>query len=390
MPSLSRSLGAAVALSFTLPAQSTNPVVPALLSGVEGGTGSAIPFGLSGAARVQYIYDVEELPWQGPRLITRISLRADNSIDQSTAFPPKGFLFVTMLLSTTDVRAENASTVFADNYGTDAMVVLDNVPITLPDQPVWTGPRPANIDFVLQVPWFYGLTPARDQHSPIPTSLLVEIRVHSQPPGTYRLDNPGNCAIPPVTFGQVGPQCHPAGGPQVTLTANNSMSAGNSYTWTIDHTEPSALVILLIGLLPQANFLDDPTMPLPVPLFDPANPSLPPPALAARIPTITQSAPDCYLIVAPNYGVLMGTASPAGTMGMTLQVPALRSLVGTSVFTQVLAQSLTANPLQFVTSTGLQSTVCGPFGVARLYALGTDNAAAGQRSFGQGAVIEVR
>ena len=44
---------AALAVATAAAAAAQNDTVPALLNGVEGGSGTAIPFGLSGAARVQ-------------------------------------------------------------------------------------------------------------------------------------------------------------------------------------------------------------------------------------------------------------------------------------------------------------------------------------------------
>lgn len=377
------------ALALGLAAQ--NDTVPSLLNGVEGGTGTAIPFGISGAARVQYIYDAEDLPWSGPRLITRVSLRADNP-DGATSFPQKGFLFVSMLLSTTSARAENASTRFEDNYGRDAMVVIDNMPLMLPAQPLWppsSGPRPANIDFVLTTPWFFGLTPIRDSNGVMPSNLLVEIRVHSQPTGTYRIDNLGNCSMPPVPMGTPpGPLCHSVGLGALALTAGSSMVAGSSFGWTVTNCEPSAPVVLFLGVAPQAFLGGNPALPLPVPLWDAANPTQLPPALGALLPLLRFSAPDCFLEVSPN-AMMFGAANASGVCTINVALSPSRSLVGLDVHAQAIAYAQTANPLQVVTSGGLRSTVCGPLGAARIYALGNDAAVTGQWASGQGAVIEL-
>jgi hypothetical protein len=383
-------IGAALA-AFAVAAAAQNDTVPALLQGVEGGTGTAIPFGLSGAARVQYVYDSEDLPWAGPRMVTRVSLRADNTDPGVTAFAQKGFLFVSLLLSTTAVRAENASATFADNYGTDATLVIDNVPITLPAQPALGGPRPAHIDFVLPVPWFYGLTPQRPGNQPAPASLLVEIRVHSQPPGTYRIDNVGSCTLAPVAVGLQGPACQSqtANAQPLQLIAGNSLVAGSSYSWDVRHADPNTAIVLFLGLDPQLLLGGHPGMPLPLPLFDPANPALPPPVLSTLVDFIHYSAPDCWLNVTPSGGFLIGAADAAGAATFTIAMSPNRQLLGMPVYAQAIAQSLTANPLQLVTSLGARQTVCGPLGAARIYVLGSSSAAAGQFAFGQGAVIEL-
>jgi len=383
-------IGAAFA-ALAVAAAAQNDTVPALLHGVEGGSGTAIPFGLSGAARVQYVYDAEDLPWSGPRMVTRVSLRADNTDAGITAFPQKGFLFVSLLLSTTTTRAENASATFADNYGTDATLVIDNVPITLPSQPPMTGPRPANIDFVLPTPWFYGLTPQRPGNQPAPANLLVEVRIHSQPPGTYRIDNVGSCALPPVAVGLQGPACQSqtATGQPLLLIAGNSLVAGSSYSWDVRHADPSAPIVLFLGLDPQQLLGGHPGMPLPVPLFDPANPALPPPVLSTLVGFVRYSAPDCWLNVSPTGGFFIGAADAAGAATFTIAMSPNRQLVGMPVYAQAIAQSLTANPLQLVTSLGARQSVCGPLGAARIYVLGSASAAAGQFAFGQGAVLEL-
>lgn len=386
MASTPRSLPVFAVLAVVAAAQ--NDTVPAQLNGIEGGTGTAIPFGTSSAARVQFVYDAEDLPWQGPRMITRVSLRADNATDNTTTFPQKGFVFVTVLLSTTTARAESASPTFADNYGSDAAIVIDNQPIMLPAQPPMAGPRPANIDFVLTTPWFYGFTPARDHQEPMPSNLLVEIRVHSQPTGVYRLDNLGNCSIPPVPFGQIGPLCQPSPGQYLELIAGSSMVAGGAYTWTIDHAAPNVPVLLFVGVPPQTALGGDPRMPLPLPLFDPADPSLPPPVLSTVLPTLRFSAPDCWVVVSPT-AILFGTADVNGQASIGIALAPNRAIVGMPVFAQAIAFSQTANAMQLVTSAGLRSTVCGPLGAARIYALGSDNALAGQYGFGQGAVLEL-
>lgn len=386
MASTLRATAAVLALALSGPLLSQNATVPALLNGLEGGSGTSIPFGTSQPVRVQYVYDQEDLPWQGPRAVARVSLRADNADPGVTSFPQKAFVFVSLLLSTTSVRAADASSVYEDNYGADAMVVLDNVPMALPAQPALPGVRPANIDFVLPVPWFYGLTPARPG-APAPANLLVELRVHSQPTGAYRIDNVGSCQSPSTAFGNQGPACAPPGGLALSLQPGASMVAGGSFTWTIRNATPNGLCLLFLGTRTTGPLGGQPSLPLPVPLFDAANPLAGNPALVQLLPALQYGAPDCWINLEPA-DALFATADGAGTANVTIALAADRSFVGAAISAQAVAYTQTANPLQFMTSLGQQTTVCGPLGVARIYTLGSADAASGQRSLGQGAVFE--
>jgi hypothetical protein len=362
-----------------------NVTVPAALNGLEGGSATSIPFGTNQPVRVQYVYDAEELPWTGPRAITRVSLRADNADPGVTTFLQKGYVFVTMLLSTTSLRAGETTATYADNYGADAMVVLDNVPMLLPAQPAVMGARAANIDFVLPQPWAYGMTPMRP-NVPAPRNLLVELRIHSQPTGVYRIDNVGSCSSAPVQFGSLGPACA-SSGLQLQLQPGASLLAGSTFTWTIRNVVPNGPTLLFVATQQQPLLFGAPALPIPVPLFDATNPLSPNAALAQIAPELRYGAPDCFINVQPEVS-LFALADAAGNAAMSVSLPADRGLVGASVYAQAVGYSQTANPMQIVTSIGQQSTVCGPLGVARIYNFGSITATSGQRSLGQGAVLE--
>lgn len=359
---LERPLRFAVAFVFALAALlAQNTTVPALLQGVEGGGGTSIPFGSNQACRYQCLYEAVELPWSGPRVITGIRIRPDLNTGPQTV-PQKGFLEISVLMSTTDRNITNMSPVFAENYGTDATLVIDRQLVMLPAQPPQAnGPMPANIPLVFTVPWVYGLTPVV-QGMPPPSNLLVEIHIHSQPSGIYRIDNIGNCSAQQTTFGSVGPAC--AVGPQpATLTGDQTMVAGSSYTWRIANAPPSMPFLVGLNLVGGGFLLDNPAWPLPYPMFDPANPTLPSPALAALV----YPAPDCYLNM--NMPVfLSGIADANGVGTATAQLPAGRQNVGTTFYAQALILAPTANPLRFITTEGYGATICGPLGVARNFA----------------------
>jgi hypothetical protein len=374
-----------------LPALAQGVTVPASLTGVEGGSGSSLPFGTNQPVRYQCVYDADELPWSGPRAIGVLSLRADNTDPGVTTFPAKGFVVLSLALSTTGVRAADASTGFAQNHGNDRTDVIGSLPLMLPFQPPQPGVRAATIDLVLPTPWIHGLTPVRNNQNPPPEGFAFELVIHSQPAGQYRIDNVGSCVSPTAAFGQVGPACALAPGMPLTVSTapGASMQAGSPFTWTVANAPANAAVMLLLNITSQGVLFGQPSLAVPLPLFDPQNPSLPPPALAPFVPGLAWGAPDCWLNLVPA-ATMFAVASAAGTATFVTPVGGGRQLVGMSLHAQAAAQAQTVNPLLLITSAGWQATVCGPLGVARIYAAGSATALTGQRSLGQGAVIELR
>lgn len=342
-------------------------VVPALLDGVEGGGGTNIPFGSSLGCRYQCVYDAVELPWSGPRVLTGIRLRADNNTP-NVAMAAKT-MTLSVLVSTTTKSAATASPVFADNHGLDATWVLQQQTVTLPAQPpLPAGPRPADVLLSFARPWTFGQTPMSAPDDP-PGSLLVEIVIHSQGSGAYRVDNFNNCTALQADFGDRGPLCVVAGGGAVTLAGDATMQAGQPYTLQFTGLVPASPFLLLGGTAVGSALFGNPAWPLPYPLFDPADPALPSAAFAA----FGGSAPDCWLNLDPTL-LSAGVADAAGAGSMSVPVPAGRHIVGASLFAQGMALAPGANSLQVVTSLGRQATVCGPLAVARVYAFFDDAA----------------
>lgn len=391
---LAKSLANVVLLScLAAPVVGQNNTVPALMDGVEGGGGTNIPFGGSLACRYQCVYDAEELPWSGPRVITGIRIRPD--MGNGAAVPAKGFLEISVKMSTTTRKAATASSVFDDNYGTDHMWVIQNRVIQLPAQPLVanpTGPRPANIDLVFDAPWVFGLTPVISGE-PEPDNLLVEIWIHSQPSGSYRVDNLSGCTAPTSTFGSIGPACSVPGQPPVEVSGSASMLAGSNYTWNISNAPADTIFALAISLSNTGDLLGVPGWALPYPLFDPADPTQPSAALLAA--GLSYSANECYININSDAS-LGGTTDSAGDGSASMILPPGRELVGVPLYTQAMVLSPTSNPLLMITSLGRSTTVCGPLGVARIYQFynGSGNPvppppASGSRSLGVGLVIEV-
>lgn len=366
--------------------------VPGSLDGVEGGGGTNIPFGSNLACVYQVIYDDIELPWTGPHVINGISLRPD--FNNGAATPQKGFIEFSVRMSTTSANSATMSSTFEDNLGEDAVWVLWHHVMMLPAQPALpapaTGPRPANIDITFTSPWAYGLTPARP-NEPAPTNLLVELFIHSQPTGLYRIDNMSSCTAQFASFGNLGPQCTVPGQPPVEVSGDLSMVAGSVYNWHVANMVPSVPFLLFVNLTTQDGLLGVPAWPLPYPMFDPANPSQQSPALAPLL----WPAPDCWINVNPA-GMLGGVSDTAGLGTVTSTLPIGRQYVGTSFYAQAMALSPSSNPLRLITSLGYQSTICGPLGVSRVFAFynatGTPTPAApttGALQYGVGLVFEV-
>jgi hypothetical protein len=371
-----------------LPGQSV--VVPESMAGVEGGGGTSIPFGSNLPCRYQVVYDAIELPWSGPRILTGISLRPDQNLT-ATAIPAKGFLDVSVLMSTTARSSTTLSATFADNYGTDATWVMLNQPVQLPSQPASTpGPMPANIHFAFSVPWAYGFTPVgTDQPA---ENLLVEIWIHSQPSGAYRLDNLSSCIAPTATFGNQDPQCSPPNGVRVVLDADTTMLAGSTYGWQVTQAPANSAFLLGLNLTNTGGLFGQAMWPLPYPMFDAANPSQPSPALAA----LGWGAAGCWLNIDPIVW-LGGITDAAGSGSAIGFVPPGRDSVGDTYYAQALVLAPTANPLRLISSLGRESTVCGPLGVARNFAFYNPAATppqpvptAGSVQYGVGPVIEVQ
>lgn len=371
----------AACCTLCLPAVAQFPTVPATLAGVEGGSGSSIPFGLGQAVRYMCIYDAEELPWTGPRVIQAIALRADNTLDNSTTFAQVQFVDLSVAISTSSVRAENASATFDDNHGADRVLVIAQAHIVLPAQPPMAGPRPANIVLQFAQPWIYGMTPVRNGE-PAPSSLVVDLMIRNQPSGvTYRIDNLGGCSSQITPFGNHDPAlCQTSASQPLVLSGDASMLGGTNYTWRVSGMAQSALFGIILNASNRGSFFGQP---VPVPLFDPLNPTLPNAALGLPF-----AAPGCWVNL-PILSVLIGAGNQAGTGTVSIGLPAGRRFVGESVFAQAVVYDLSANPLLFVTSAGQRSTMCGPLAVARIYSTGAAPTT-GQVSLGQGAVIEVR
>ena len=344
-------------------------IVPASMAGREGGSSTAIPFGLAQPARIQCLYDAEELPWTGPRLLQSLALRADNDQPGTTSFPLKQYLIVHVQMSTAARRSDEASSTFADNHGADATFVAAGLRLSLPGQPPSpTAPRPCDVRIPFsQQPFFYDLSPVRGPRTHRP-GLVVDLRIELQPAGDYRLDSPLQCASTITPFGRLGPACLTGRGLPLTITPNASIKAGDRVTYTVENMMAGALFAVVLGAQPGTGTWG--ALPLPY-------------ALAPH------GAPDCW-INTEWLAVTPGIADAGGRGQASYPLPANRFLVHRALHAQALCRDLTANPFLHVTSLGVSATVCGPLGVARVSALGDWQARTGAVSFGTSYIIELQ
>lgn len=383
-----------VSLCLTAGLAAQNVTVPSNMDGFEGGGGTGIPFGGSQACRYQCIYDGEELPWTGARVLTGIRIRPD--FNNGNAVPAKGFLEISVLMSTTARTAASSSSIFEENYGSDAIWVIEDLVIQLPAQPQLPAtpivPRAANIDLTFEAPWVYGLTPIISGF-PEAKNLLIEIWIKSQPSGSYRIDNLSSCTAPWAEFGNVGPACSVPGNSPVALNSGPSMQAGSNYTWDIANGPDTVPFILWLSLENTGGLIGQSAWPLPYPMFDLNDPLEP--SFALDLAGLDYGAPDCWFNINSDAS-LAGITDALGTGQVSLQLPAGREFVGVTIHSQALVLAPTANALFSITSKGRSTTVCGPLGVARIFQFynGSGTPApppptSGSRSLGVGLVLEV-
>lgn len=370
---------ALLALAAAVPAAEAdgqNVTVPRLLDGVEGGSGSLIPFGFSTPVRYQCIYDADQLPFSGAKLITEIRFRPDWNMGLMQA--RKAFLRMDIDMSTSDALSDAASTDFDENHGIDRARVANFLQIALPAQPAimnGSGPRSADIVIPLQTPFWYGRSPVRG--ATYNRSLVIDLQIISQPSGRYYLDSPFTCDSQAASFGSFDPPCVNSLGQELLIESSNDIRAGGNVSWSVENVIPNNLFGVIVWFDTGGDWVRwDPTgrpiglQPLPAPLHP--------------------AAVGCYLNVRIDRFVMSGFADGNGMGTLGFAVPSDRTLVGQSFFAQAIAQDISANPFAYVTSRGERSLICGPLGCARIYNLGNATATSGSVTFGAASVIEIR
>lgn len=200
-------------------------VIPADFAATEASASTAFPFGLSNAARVQYLYGAEETGLASPMFVQSLNLRANGSSSNVA----KTGISLQISLSTTATTIGTASSTFAANHGPNLVVAYARKPTNLPatvSQPIgpYGGP------FVLDTPFVY---------DPAAGNLLIDFDVASQPAGTWSMDTPFTTAGTHASFGTG------CGG----LVASSSGGAlGGPLTLSLSGAAPLQPATLFVGL----------------------------------------------------------------------------------------------------------------------------------------------
>ena len=359
--------GFAALLAVSIPGQSGH-VVPKTLATVEGGSASNLPFGTSGPMRYQVIYNAEELPFAAPVQLSRLYIRPDGL---TSAIAQKQFATLTMRMSTTFARAEAASPNFDKNHGVDAHIVQTAFNLALPARPAST-PVPVPRQYWTYIPFaqasFFDLTPVRTPYGQQTKGLALEMLIVSQPSGSYPIDSPAGCKSQVRWFGKQGPRCVTSGNRQpLHLGISESIQAGSPVTFTVDEAPPGVPFAVVLGGGETGTWSGQP---LPVDLT-------------------LLGGWDCYVNVEFLVG-LIGVADGQGVGRLKLDLPSSRGIVGLEIFAQAIVQDIGANPLKHSTSLGVRGDVCGPLGVARVYATGSYTAVTGIVSYGEALILELQ
>ena len=357
-------------------------VAPSTLKGVEGGSWTSIPFSFDRPARLQCIYDPGELPFSIPTVINGIALRPDNTNPGVTSWATKQWLKVSLVVSSTTVRAQDASKDFSDNWGSDALEVISGALISLPAVgPVAAGPMPFTIDLPFAKPFLFDATPVVGPNTPA-RGFLFDLTISVTPAGAYRLDTPGSCSIAPVPFSSNGPACVLANGAALALGSSSTILAGGTVQYTVSAMDPGMLFSVLMTPIPGGVLFPGTPFAGPVP-YDLTN--------FHWLPG-TPGAQDCFVEILP-YLSKTGFADTVGKGVVKFTIPQGGQFVGMKLYGQALAFDPAANPLMAVTSNAVTSEVCGPLGIVRVFALADASgqlSTTGQVQIGNAAIIQFK
>lgn len=191
-------------------------VIPADFATAEAPSSTNFPFGLSSAARVQYLYGAQETGLAFPMFVQSLNLRANGT---STNLAKSG-ISLQISLSTTAVTVGTASATFANNHGANVQVAYTRKPTNLAATTTQT-PGQYGGPFVLDTPFVY---------DPSAGNLLIDFDVASQPAGAWPMDTPYTTA---GTHVNIGTACGSVGatssGGALGGTLVTSMSGGVAY-----------------------------------------------------------------------------------------------------------------------------------------------------------------
>lgn len=315
--------------------------------GQREGTGTTnVPFGRSGATRMQCVYDGLLQPQ--PVTITGVAFRLDGG---ATAASKQ--VDCEIWLGTAAPALVALSPDFATNRGGDLTVVLPRQTITLPAQPTSGSPGPwtQSIPLTTPFPW-----------NPANGGLLLEVVVHQQTPGAYALDTTYVCDSPELTIGPAA--CVPAvGAPLRVESATTQVIWGRPWVARVLAAEPGSLVTLVLGQSETGVVMGQ--------------------ALPVDLGFL--GAPHCFVSI-DIAGSFFAVAQIDGTATFPFAIPNLPSAVGVEIRYQAGELRVGANALGIVTSQAHKVAVCGWEPVGRVWAGGLA-ATAGTREIGVAPIV---
>lgn len=344
-PPQSAALAALVLLSSNAAAQAALPL-PASHTSMEGSTFTNVPFGRSTPTRVQYVYD--SMLFSGAVTISELTFRVDGGMVVSSKN-----IDCEISMSTMPTPLNGLASDFAQNRGVDEQVVLTRQLITLPAQAVAAVPNEFLAPIILTTPFSF---------DPALGSLVIEIVIHGQPPGSYALDATYVCNSP---LNPIGPtSCQQSNGLALGVeSATTQVLWGRPWVARAYDAIPGSVVILALGSQETGTW---------------AGMSLPQDLLVL-------GAAGCFVSIDAAF-TYFGIAPANGEVTFSLLIPNNPQVLGEWIRFQAATLDSPANALGLVTSQAQKVQVCGWEPVGRVWSSGITSAS-GTREIGVAAVV---
>ncbi|MFT4839841.1 MAG: hypothetical protein ACI8UD_000336 [Planctomycetota bacterium] len=340
-------LAALVLLASGSAAQAPLPV-PASHTTMEGSTSTNVPFGRSTPTRVQYVYD--SMLFAGPVTISKVQFRLDGG-----AVASNKIVDCEISMSTLPSPLVGLSSTFASNRGSNEQTVLARQLLTLPAQTAGIVPNSFLQPITLTTPFSF---------DPAVGSLVIEIVVHGQPPGTYSLDATYVCNSPLIPIGPLS--CLQSNGVALGVeSATTQVLWGRPWVARAYNAIPGSIVVLALGTQETGTWAG---MTLPQDLG-------------------VVGAAGCFLSidVAASYS---GVAMPDGSITFPFIIPNNPAVLGEWLRFQSATFDAAANGLGLVTSQAQKVQVCGWEPVGRVWSNGVSSSF-GTREIGVSAVVQL-
>lgn len=315
---------------------------------MEGSTSTNVPFGRSTPTRVQYVYD--SMLFAGPVTISKVQFRLDGG-----AVASNKIVDCEISMSTLPSPLVGLSSTFASNRGSNEQTVLARQLLTLPAQTAGIVPNSFLQPITLTTPFSF---------DPAVGSLVIEIVVHGQPPGTYSLDATYVCNSPLIPIGPLS--CLQSNGVALGVeSATTQVLWGRPWVARAYNAIPGSIVVLALGTQETGTWAG---MTLPQDLG-------------------VVGAAGCFLSIdaAASYS---GVAMPDGSITFPFIIPNNPAVLGEWLRFQSATFDAAANGLGLVTSQAQKVQVCGWEPVGRVWSNGVSSSF-GTREIGVSAVVQL-